>query len=212
MSPSPRWTAHLPPWTTYTLLALVVSIALFLRVSHFSTLPAGLWPDECANGIDAMNSMRTGEFQVYYPANFGREGLYVWLNAVSISLLGNTVAGLRAPRGVRIFPLGFVTNMHELTAVADLMVSKPGGLTSSECLARGLPMLILDPIPGQEERNAAFLLEGGAGWQAATLEGLDYKLGRLLAEPSRLAAMSRAASRLARPQACYRIAAALARP
>jgi processive 1,2-diacylglycerol beta-glucosyltransferase len=126
--------------------------------------------------------------------------------------LREKVAGLRAPRGVRILPLGFVTNMHELTAVVDLMVSKPGGLTSSECLARGLPMLILDPIPGQEERNAAFLLEGGAAWQAATLEGLDYKLGKLLAEPTRLASMCRAASRLARPDACYRVAAALAAP
>lgn len=126
--------------------------------------------------------------------------------------LREKVAALRAPRGVRIFPLGFVNNMHELTAVADLMVSKPGGLTSSECLARGLPMLILDPIPGQEERNAAFLLEGGAAWQAATLDGLDYKLGRLLSEPARLAAMRKAAARLARPDACYRIAAALAAP
>jgi processive 1,2-diacylglycerol beta-glucosyltransferase len=121
-------------------------------------------------------------------------------------------AGLRPPRGVKLVALGFVDNMHELTAAVDLMVSKPGGLTSSECLARRLPMLIVDPIPGQEERNAAHLLEGGAAWQAATLDALDYKLGRLLAEPGHLPSMRRAAARLARPRACFRVAGALARP
>jgi processive 1,2-diacylglycerol beta-glucosyltransferase len=120
------------------------------------------------------------------------------------------LAALSAPRGVKAAVLGFVTNMHELTAAVDLMVSKPGGLTSSECLARGLPMLIVDPIPGQEERNATYLLEGGAACLAATLDALDYKLGRLLAEPERLAAMRYAAARLARPRAAFEIAAALA--
>ena len=124
--------------------------------------------------------------------------------------LRRKIAALKAPRGVRLVPLGFVTNMHEITAVVDLMISKPGGLTSSECLARRLPMLIVDPIPGQEERNATYLLEAGAAWQASTLDSLDFKLGRLLAEPKHLAAMRRAAGRLARPRACFEIASALA--
>jgi processive 1,2-diacylglycerol beta-glucosyltransferase len=124
--------------------------------------------------------------------------------------LRRSLAAQRAPRGVKLVALGFVDNMHELTAAVDLMVSKPGGLTSSECLARKLPMLIVDPIPGQEERNAAYLLEGGAAQQAATLDSLDFKLGRLLADPGRLAAMRRAAGRLARPRACFQVAAALA--
>ncbi|MHC4913891.1 MAG: MGDG synthase family glycosyltransferase [Planctomycetota bacterium] len=124
--------------------------------------------------------------------------------------LRRKVAALKAPRGVRLVALGFVTNMHEITAVVDLMISKPGGLTSSECLARRLPMLIVDPIPGQEERNATYLLEAGAAWQASTLDSLSFKLGRLLGDPGKLAAMRRAAGRLARPRACFDVAAALA--
>ncbi len=117
---------------------------------------------------------------------------------------------LRSPRSVKLIVLGFIDNMHELMASADLMVTKPGGLTSSECLARSLPMLIIDPIPGQEERNAAYLLEAGVAWQASTLDSLDYKLGRLLTESAQLAVMRRAAGRLAHPQACFKIARALA--
>jgi len=124
--------------------------------------------------------------------------------------LRNRLSKLRTPRAVKLVVLGFVDNMHELMSVADLMVTKPGGLTSSECLSRRLPMLIIDPIPGQEERNATYLLEAGAAWQAPTLDALDYKLGRLLSEPARLTAMSRAAGRLARPRACFDIAEALA--
>jgi processive 1,2-diacylglycerol beta-glucosyltransferase len=120
------------------------------------------------------------------------------------------LSAARPPRGVKLVVLGFVENMHELTAAVDLMVSKPGGLTSSECLARGLPMLIVDPIPGQEERNATYLLEAGAAWQAATLDSLDHKLSRLLSDPRQLARMRRAARRLARPRACFEVAAALA--
>src|SRR5206468_4326301 len=58
--------------------------------------------------------------------------------------------------------LGFVTNMHECMAVADLIITKPGGLTSAEALALGKPLLILSPIPGQEMANSDFLLERGA--------------------------------------------------
>src|SRR5262249_11197502 len=58
--------------------------------------------------------------------------------------------------------LGFASNMHELMAVADLVISKPGGLTSSEALAMGKPLMILNPIPGQEAANSDFLVERGA--------------------------------------------------
>ena len=52
--------------------------------------------------------------------------------------------------------LGFSSNMHELMAVADLIITKPGGLTSSEALALGKPLFILNPIPGQEAPTAIF--------------------------------------------------------
>ena len=58
--------------------------------------------------------------------------------------------------------LGFTTEMDELMAAADLYVGKPGGLTTSEALSKGLPMVVINPIPGQEERNSDHLLEAGS--------------------------------------------------
>jgi len=106
----------------------------------------------------------------------------------------------------RIVPFGFVDNMHELMAASDLAVTKCGGLTSSECMAMGLPMVIIDPIPGQEERNADYLLENGVAVKANSASHLLYKAGRLLSDPARLAAMSGAARRIAKPRAAFGVA------
>ena len=72
--------------------------------------------------------------------------------------------------------LGFVTNMHELMAVADVIITKPGGLTSSEALAMGKPLCILNPIPGQEAANSDFLLEHGAAMKVNRVEDLPYRI------------------------------------
>src|SRR5262249_40122798 len=58
--------------------------------------------------------------------------------------------------------LGFTRQVDELMAAADLVVSKPGGLACAEALARGRPLVIVNPVPGQEERNSDYLLENGA--------------------------------------------------
>lgn len=101
----------------------------------------------------------------------------------------------------RLFPQGFTRTIERLMACADLALTKPGGLTTSECLAVGLPMLVVSPIPGQEERNAEYLLEAGAAQKAHDLAGVDYRLRRLLAEPHRLAAMRERALAVATPEA-----------
>jgi processive 1,2-diacylglycerol beta-glucosyltransferase len=101
----------------------------------------------------------------------------------------------------RLFPQGFTRTIERLMTCADLALTKPGGLTTSECLAVGLPMLVVSPIPGQEERNAEYLLEAGAAQKAHDLAGVDYRLRRLLAEPQRLAAMRERALAAATPQA-----------
>ena len=111
----------------------------------------------------------------------------------------------RAYKG-RVKPFGFVDNMHELMAASDLAVSKSGGLTTSECLAMGLPMLVFSPIPGQEERNAIYLLEHGAGLWARTPAQMLFKVKALLDDPKRLADMQEAARRIARPRAAFDIA------
>ena len=96
--------------------------------------------------------------------------------------------------------LGFASNMHELMAVADLLITKPGGLTSSEALAMGKPLMILNPIPGQEAANSDFLLERGAAVKVNRVEDLPYRIEQLLGS-RKLVEMARAAKALGRPHA-----------
>lgn len=100
--------------------------------------------------------------------------------------------------------LGFADNIHELMAVADLILSKPGGLTSSEALAMGKPLLILNPIPGQEAANSDFLLEHGAAAKVNRVEDLPYRIEQLLGS-KKLLEMAKAAKSLGRPQAAQAI-------
>ncbi|MEA3211607.1 MAG: processive 1,2-diacylglycerol beta-glucosyltransferase [Chthoniobacter sp.] len=97
--------------------------------------------------------------------------------------------------------LGYTDRMHELMKVSDLFIGKPGGLTTSEALACGLPMVVFSPIPGQEERNSDHLLEEGVAIKCNELTTLPFKIDRLLADPARLAAMRRAAAAVGRPNA-----------
>jgi processive 1,2-diacylglycerol beta-glucosyltransferase len=96
--------------------------------------------------------------------------------------------------------LGFASNMHELMAVADLVITKPGGLTSSEALAMGKPLFILNPIPGQEAANSDFLLERGAAAKVNRVEDMPYRIGQLLGS-KKLTEMAAAAKTLGRPRA-----------
>ena len=100
--------------------------------------------------------------------------------------------------------MGFATNMHELMAVSDLVISKPGGLTSSEALAMGKPLMILNPIPGQEAANSDFLLEHGAAAKVNRVEDLPYRVEQLLAS-GKLLEMAKAAKALGRPAAAAAI-------
>jgi processive 1,2-diacylglycerol beta-glucosyltransferase len=99
--------------------------------------------------------------------------------------------------------LGFTDQIDELMAVADVVVSKPGGLTTSETLARGAVMAIVNPIPGQESRNSDYLLENGAAIKVNNLGTLAHKIDRLLADPVRLAQLKANVARLARPRAAF---------
>lgn len=104
--------------------------------------------------------------------------------------------------------LGFASNMEELLAVATLVITKPGGLTSSETLAMGKPMLILNPIPGQEAANSDYLLEHGAAAKVNRVEDVPFRLEQLLGSP-RLAAMARTAKKLGRPGAATHVCQAV---
>ncbi|WP_266157103.1 MGDG synthase family glycosyltransferase [Dyella silvatica] len=105
----------------------------------------------------------------------------------------------------RLFPFGFTNEVERLMACSDLVITKPGGLTTSECLAMGVPMVVNAPIPGQEERNADYLLEQGAALKAVDLVSLEYRVRLLLSEPERLESMRARARSLGRPQAAQRV-------
>jgi processive 1,2-diacylglycerol beta-glucosyltransferase len=112
---------------------------------------------------------------------------------------------VKVPARHRAKVIGFTDQIDQLMAVADVVVSKPGGLTTSEVLARGAAMAVVNPIPGQESRNSDFLLENGAAIKINNLATLTHKLGLLLQDPARLAGIKANAKRLGRPQAATEI-------
>lgn len=119
------------------------------------------------------------------------------------------IAARRLPQQLSLHVTGYTTEMDEYMAAADLMVGKPGGLTTSEALAKGLVFVIVNPIPGQEERNADHLLEEGAAIRCNNLPVLAYKIDQLLDNPQRLTAMQANVKRLAHPYAARDIVTTL---
>lgn len=100
---------------------------------------------------------------------------------------------------------GFVTNMDELMEASDIMISKSGGLTSTEAMAKNLPLIILYPIPGQEFSNSEFLIKHGAGIRVRSTKQARLALESVLADPSKLALLRQNIGKLARPNAAERI-------
>lgn len=118
----------------------------------------------------------------------------------------NELRKIDAPRHHRAKIIGFTDQINELMAVADIVLSKPGGLTTSEVLARGAAMAIVNPIPGQESRNSDFLLENGAAIKINNPSTLPLKLMQLLKDKDRLATLKANALRLSRPRAAFDVA------
>ena len=81
--------------TEIVVLILVMAIAVGFRLYGLSWAPPGLYPDEAMNGNNALTALRTGDYKIFYPENNGREGLFINLQAASISLFGNTPFALR---------------------------------------------------------------------------------------------------------------------
>jgi processive 1,2-diacylglycerol beta-glucosyltransferase len=101
--------------------------------------------------------------------------------------------------------VGFTTEMDELMTAADLYVGKPGGLTTSEALSKSLPMVVINPIPGQEERNSDHLLEQGAAIRCNNLPALAYKIDTLIDTPGKLAQMRENAAAMGKPAAAFTV-------
>ena len=106
---------------------------------------------------------------------------------------------------LRVLKLGFIDYVDDLIAASDVVITKAGGLTVSEILARGTPMIIVDPIPGQEEWNADFVAGSGAGIQLRMIETAPAATLTLLSELARLENMRAHAKQVGRPNAAYEI-------
>ncbi|MEW6277709.1 MAG: hypothetical protein AB1758_03725, partial [Candidatus Eremiobacterota bacterium] len=98
-------------------------------------------------------------------------------------------------------PLGFTREIDEFMGLSDLMLGKPGGLTTWESFVKGLAWVVVNPIPGQEERNTYHLLEEGVAIWCYEPRTLVFKLEQLLSDPVRLGLMRENSRRMARPDA-----------
>jgi processive 1,2-diacylglycerol beta-glucosyltransferase len=104
---------------------------------------------------------------------------------------------LRHPTAI----LGFVENVNELMDVADMIVTKPGGITTAEALVKRLPMIIINPIPGQEAKNTEYLLSHGVAVHAEDANDVVLFVDEFLRNPEKLRQMRAAAEVLGRPLA-----------
>ncbi len=108
-------------------------------------------------------------------------------------------------RGIPFISFGYIDFMDEVMQMADLALTKAGGLVCTECKSKGLPMVIFRPYPGQEERNTDYFLEQGASIKVNQLDSLDLKIIRLMENPEKLKKLSQNASRIVNPSAALDI-------
>ncbi|MBI2104151.1 MAG: glycosyltransferase [Candidatus Omnitrophica bacterium] len=111
---------------------------------------------------------------------------------------------------IRVF--AFIDHMAELMAASDLIVTKAGGLTVSEALGRGLPIVLYHVIPGQERMNAHYIALHGAGLIARRPRAVAQTVRRLAEDPELLARMRAAARALSRPDAAAQIVSQAVQP
>jgi len=100
----------------------------------------------------------------------------------------------------------YANNVDELMEVSTLIVTKPGGMTTSECLAKGLPMVIVNPLPGQEMRNTDFLLKKGIAIRIDKTADIAEEIELLLKSPDKIIDMRKAAYAESHPHAALDIA------
>jgi len=101
----------------------------------------------------------------------------------------------------RLIGVGYTDRVHELVEVSSMMITKAGGVTTAECLARGTPMVLLKPIPGQEGGNADYFSRQKAAVVTQSLRDVLEVVPRLLAQPAELKHLAQNAQRLYRPGA-----------
>lgn len=115
--------------------------------------------------------------------------------------LKRRITQLIEPHRHKVKVLGYSEEMHKLMKLSDLFIGKSGGISASEAIACGLPICIVAPIPGQEERNSDYLLEKGIAIKCNDLTTIAFKLDQLLSDTNRLSTMRANAMHFAKPDA-----------
>lgn len=100
-----------------------------------------------------------------------------------------------------VYQYGFVNNVDVMMDAADCIITKPGGLTASEAMAKCLPMILMHPIPGQEDRNMEFLVNNGAAVMVTDTFPLDEAIYAVLGSPWRLDLMRESVRHIGKPNA-----------
>jgi len=100
----------------------------------------------------------------------------------------------------------YVPNINELMSICDIIITKPGGVTTSEALAKKIPMIIVKPIPGQEESNTAYLTKEGAAIKLDEPANINFIVDDLLKNRDKLAQLRDASGRIGKPRASMDIA------
>jgi processive 1,2-diacylglycerol beta-glucosyltransferase len=106
----------------------------------------------------------------------------------------------------QILLFGYATCVHELMSISDIIITKPGGITSSEVLAKRIPMIIVKPLPGQEANNTAYLTEKGAAIKIDDPEEINLVIDDLLDNPAKLNRIRESAAKISKPHSSLDIA------
>lgn len=106
----------------------------------------------------------------------------------------------------KIVLFGYTDKINELMTISDIIITKPGGITTAEALTKNVPMLIIKPIPGQEANNTVYLTSQGAAIKIDDPRDTATIIHRLLTQPQELQRMRDAAEKIAKPQASLDIA------
>ena len=99
----------------------------------------------------------------------------------------------------KVYIYGHINFIDKLMTISDILITKPGGVTAAEALAKKLPMLIIKPLPGQEQRNTDFLLKEGVVQKADSIEEAINKLNFLLCNREEMSRIREKASYIAKP-------------
>ncbi len=116
------------------------------------------------------------------------------------------LSALEERPNIRKKVLGFVDNVYDYMEISDILISKSGGITVSESLAKEIPMIIISPIIGQETRNSDFLTSEHAALRIDGTDELASLLEDLASHPEKIASLREATRKIRRPLACYDVA------